>query len=209
MAELTSSIEARIGLHQTDSLVERLKEGDERAFEEVFNLHKDMVYGLAVRLLADKAEGLDVSQEVFLTLFRKIHQFRGECTLKTWLYRVALNQAANRNRWWRRRRKDRTVSLGLSSRADEHYEDRDPSCPRPTPDREVYSLEVQAALNRCLTRLPFDQRVAVVLRDVEGLSYDEIATLQDSQLGTVKSRIARGRERLRQLLKPYCGETPP
>ncbi len=208
MAELTSALSSRMELPRTDALVERLKEGDESAFEEVFDLYKDLVYGLAFRLLAEKAEAMDVTQEVFLTLHRKIASFRGDCTLKTWLYRVTLNQAANRNRWWKRRRRDRTVSLCLdSSQQEDHYE-LDPGCPRPAPDHQLFSREIHEALQKALDQLPFDQRAAVVLRDVQGLPYEEIAQLLNSQLGTIKSRIARGRERLRVVMKPYCEGRP-
>ncbi|MEE8585059.1 MAG: sigma-70 family RNA polymerase sigma factor [Acidobacteriota bacterium] len=202
MAELTSPLTARIGLNRTESLVDRLKEGDEAAFEEVFGLYKDMVYGLAFRLLADKADAMDVSQDVFLTLYRKIRQFRGDCALKTWLYRVTLNQAANRNRWWKRRKKDRTFSLGLGNGSDEAIP-IEPGCGRPGQDHQLYSQELQQALQKSLKDLTFDQRAAVILRDVQGLTYEEIAQLLNSELGTIKSRIARGRERLRRLLQPY------
>ncbi|HSR68196.1 MAG TPA: sigma-70 family RNA polymerase sigma factor [Acidobacteriota bacterium] len=202
MAEMTRSISSGIELTRVESMVDRLKAGDEAAFEEVFSIYKDMVYGLAYRLLADKAEAMDVTQEVFLTLHRKIARFRGECTLKTWLYRVAFNQAANRNRWWKRRRKDRTRSLSISYGNDDQSH-IDPDDGRPKPDHQLYSREVQQALQRCLRRLPFDQRAALVLRDVQGLTYEEIAELTGAQLGTVKSRIARGRSRMRDMLKPY------
>ena len=100
MAQLTTSIHSGIAMSQGEPLVLRLKARDETAFEEVFELHKDMVYALATKLLTDKSEAYDVTQDVFLVLYRQIKRFRGECSLKTWLYRVTLNQAANRNRWW-------------------------------------------------------------------------------------------------------------
>lgn len=203
MAEMTSSISSRLELTQVESMVDRLKAGDEAAFEEVFSIYKDMVYGLAYRLLADKGEAMDVTQEVFLTLHRKIGKFRGECSLKTWLYRVAFNQAANRNRWWKRRRKDRTRSLSITYGPDDEHR-IDPDDVRPKPDHQLYSQEVQQALQKCLARLPFDQRAALVLRDVQGLTYEEIADLTGAQLGTIKSRIARGRSRMRRMLRPYC-----
>jgi RNA polymerase sigma-70 factor (ECF subfamily) len=201
MAELTGSISSRETLAESDQLVLRLKEGDEQAFVEAFHLYKDFVYTLACKLLNDKAEAMDVTQEVFLTLFRKVGGFRGDSSLKTWLYRVAINQATNRNRWWKRRFRHRTVSLDLTSRTllkkgtafQSYY---------PSPSGECYSKELRSALQESLQRLPFDQRVAVTLRDVEGLSYEEISGLTSANIGTVKSRIARGRERLRSLLAP-------
>ncbi len=99
MAELTSPIGSPIRFEQAESLlVVRLKEGNEQAFAEVFHLYKNLVYNVALKLLADKTEAMDITQEVFLTLYRTIHRFRGDSTLKTWLYRVTLNQAASRNR---------------------------------------------------------------------------------------------------------------
>lgn len=202
MGELTRSITTAITFEESERLVERLKERDEAAFAEAFQLYKDLVYTLCVKLLADRGEAMDVTQEVFLTLFQKIHQFRGECSLKTWLYRITLNQAANRNRWWRRRLFGRTESLSLN--LDSHASSRvEPISEAPTPERVVFSSEFKRALEKSLRALPFEQRAAVTLRDVHELSYEEIADVTGVQVGTVKSRIARGRERLRELLKSY------
>jgi len=183
-------------------LVLRLKEGDERAFVEAYHLYKDFVYTLAFKLLNDKAEAMDITQEVFVTLFRKVGAFRGDSQLKTWLYRVAINQAANRNRWWKRRFRHRTVSLDLASRATMairpvfHSDCRSPAV-------ECYSRELREALQKSIQELPFDQRVAVILRDVDGFTYEEISELTGANIGTVKSRISRAREKLRTLLHPY------
>lgn len=202
MGELTDSIGSGVAFEETESLVVRLKQGDEAAFAEAFDLYKDLVYTLAFKLLADKGEAMDVTQDVFLTLFRKIHSFRGECALKTWLYRVTLNQAANRNRWWKRRFRHKTIALSLEPSGD-GTPLQEPRSLEPGPDRHLLSRELDEALRRGLKALPFDQRAAVVLRDVEGLSYEEIAEIMGAQLGTVKSRISRGREHLRSLLAPF------
>ncbi|HLV01332.1 MAG TPA: sigma-70 family RNA polymerase sigma factor [Acidobacteriota bacterium] len=199
MGELTRSISSGIPFEESEDLVVRLKENDEEAFAEVFHLYKDMVYRLSYRLLADKAEAMDITQEVFLVLFRKIASFRGDCSLKTWLYRVCFNQAANRNRWWKRRFKNHTLSLNIDANGNE------PNLPEsasrmPSPEQDLYSQELQKVLHESLKNLPFEQRAAVTLRDVEGLSYEEIAKITGTNVGTVKSRIARGREQLRQLL---------
>ncbi len=203
MGELTSSIGTNVGFGQTEALVVRLKERDEQAFAEVFELYKDLVFTLCNKLLSDRGEALDVTQEVFLTLYRKIHKFRGDCSLKTWLYRVTLNQAANRNRWWRRRlrHQTRSLSLGLNERGSLSIPE--PASADPSPHRHCYSTELRGAIEKGLEELPFDQRSAVVLRDVEGLSYEEIAQVTGARVGTVKSRIARGRERLREILEVY------
>ncbi len=204
MDGFSRSIGTEETFEQTDSILERLREGDESAFSEVFHLYRDMVYTLAVKLLADKAESLDVTQEVFLTLFRKIQSFRGECSLKTWLYRVAVNQAANRNRWWKRRRNHRVLSLDLPEPSADRLPPSPPS-KAPSALRTFLSAELRKTLNEELRTLPFDQRVAVVLRDVEGLSYEEIAEVTGASLGTVKSRIGRGRDKLRDALADFQG----
>ena len=202
MSEFTSSITSRVAFHETEDLVVRLKEGDDVAFQEVFELYKDLVYTLALNLLADKSEAMDVTQEVFFTLHRKIHQFRGDSSLKTWLYRVALNQAANRNRWWKRRRRSRTISLSLT-RPENGARELELISDGVGPDRQMLSTELCQALREGLDRLTFEQRAAVTLRDVHSLSYQEISSVQGVHVGTVKSRIARGRETLREHLKPY------
>ena len=207
MGELTHSIHSRAEFEETEDLVLRLKERDEGAFVEVFQLYKDLIFNLSFNLLADKSEAMDLTQEVFLTLYRKIHRFRGECKLKTWLYRVALNQVANRNRWWRRRFQHRTISLNLNGTPEEQTT-VDLISDGPDPDRRLLSVEVRKALREGLDELPFEQRAAVTLRDMHGLSYQEIADLLGAHVGTVKSRIARGRGRLRELLKPYWGSEP-
>jgi RNA polymerase sigma-70 factor (ECF subfamily) len=204
MGELTHSIHSRTGFEEGEDLVLRLKEKDEAAFAEAFQLYKDLIFNLSFSMLADKSEAMDITQEVFLTLYRKIHRFRGECSLKTWLYRIALNQISNRNRWWRRRFRHRTVSLSLNGASDEKRT-LDLISDRPQPDRQLLSLEVRKALREGMDQLPFEQRAAVTLRDMHGLTYQEIAGVLGVHVGTVKSRIARGRNRLRELLKPYWG----
>jgi len=204
MGELTHSIHCRARFEEGESLVLRLKEKDEAAFAEAFQLYKDLIFNLSFNMLADKSEAMDITQEVFLTLYRKIHRFREECSLKTWLYRIALNQVSNRNRWWRRRLQHRTISLSLNGASDEK-KTVDLISGRPQPDRRLLSLEVRKALRESMDQLPFEQRAAVTLRDMHGLSYQEISDVLGVHVGTVKSRIARGRSRLRELLQPYWG----
>jgi RNA polymerase sigma-70 factor, ECF subfamily len=170
-------------------------------FEEIFQRYRSLVFNLTFRILGDREEALDVSQEVFFAVFRKLHRFRGEATLKTWIYRIAINRASNRCRWWNRLRRRGTVSL------DEHL-GRDDSrtlsesleSTRNTPEKALLLEEKRREIERSLQRLPVQQRVAVVMRDVEGLSYEEISELLRVSLGTVKSRIARGREELKRRL---------
>jgi RNA polymerase sigma-70 factor (ECF subfamily) len=202
MGELTGSLSSGLALQEDGKLVDRLREREEEAFSEVFHLYRDLIYTLALKLLADRSEAMDVTQEVFLTLFRKVDQFRGECSLRTWLYKVALNRVANRNRWWRRRFFGRTESLSLGLK-ENGQPGLDLASDQPRPDRTLFSRELHGALQRALCALPIEQRAAVVLRDVQGLSYEEIGEVMRTEVGTVKSRIARGRERLKQALEKF------
>ena len=157
-----------------------------------------MVYQLALHLLHDHNEALDLSQEVFLQVFRTLPRFRGQSTLRTWIYRIVVNLAKNRQRWWRRRFRSAQVSL------DEHVASHGelPSTGNGTsPDRLLGRKELAARLKEALLGLPFDQRSAIVLREIEGFSYDEIADSQGVAVGTVKSRLARARDVLRAELR--------
>jgi RNA polymerase sigma-70 factor (ECF subfamily) len=157
-----------------------------------------MVYQLSLNLLGDHNEALDLSQEVFLRVFRTIHTFRGQSALRTWIYRIVINQARNRQRWWRRRHRSQQVSL------DEHIRDHGDPPERSTdssPDRVLGQKVLADRLRTALDELPFDQRTALVLREIDGLSYDEIGFSLGIAVGTVKSRLARAREALRAELR--------
>jgi RNA polymerase sigma-70 factor (ECF subfamily) len=175
-------------------------------FDELFERHQSMVFNLAYRILGDREEALDISQEVFLTIYRKMHHFRGDSSLKTWIYRIAINRASNRCRWWNRLRRRGTVSLdqhltrdtGLNLSETLETDDR-------SPEENLLSKERSLEIQRSLLRLPVPQRVAVIMRDIEGMSYEEIAASTQASLGTVKSRIARGREELKRHLNGALG----
>jgi RNA polymerase sigma-70 factor (ECF subfamily) len=205
MSEMTRPIGPEDTFSQGDRLVDSLQAGDEWAFAEAFHLYKDMVYSLAYKLLTNKAEALDVTQEVFLTVFKKIGSFRAECSLKTWIYRVTISHAASQNRWWKRRLWNRTTSLDLGLQSESGIRPLQLGGPNRSAARECYSKEMRIALSESFKQLSFEQRVAVALRDLEGLTYEEIAEVTSVSIGTVKSRIARGREKLRDLLKDFRG----
>jgi RNA polymerase sigma-70 factor, ECF subfamily len=180
------------------ALVQRCVAGDEIASEELVLEHHRLVLSLATHLLGDREEALDVSQEVFLRVFRTLHSFRGQSSLRTWIFRIVVNQARNRQRWWKRRHRAAQVSL------DEHIRARgevmlgaDPS----TPERALARKELAARLQAALQQLPFDQRTTIVLREIDGLSYDEIAFSLGLAVGTVKSRLTRARQALRAELR--------
>jgi RNA polymerase sigma-70 factor (ECF subfamily) len=175
-------------------LVQRCAAGDEDASALLVAEHHRMVFGLASHLLGDRDEALDLTQEVFLRVFRTIHRFRGQSALRTWIYRITVNQARNRLRWWRRRHQGDQVSL------DAHVQrcgDLALRTDAVAPDRMFASHELAGRLRAAIERLPFEQRTAIVLRELEGLSYEEIAFSLGLAIGTVKSRLTRARQALR------------
>jgi len=180
------------------ALVERCAAGDEFACADLVAEHERMVHHLALNLLGDPDEALETSQEVFLRVFRTIHTFRGQSALRTWIFRIVINQARNRQRWWNRRHRRQQVSL------DEHIEqngEMPEQSDASAPDRALDRKELAARIATALEALPFDQRTAIVLREVDGLSYDEIAFSLGVTLGTVKARLTRARQALRAALK--------
>lgn len=185
-----------------DQFLERLRRGEAAAFERLVGEHSGDIYALLFRLTADPEEARDLTQETFLRAFQSINRFRGEASLKTWVYRIAINQARNRWRWWRRRKRDVTVSLDAT---DEQHEqplaatlaDNDSL----NPERETLAREREGQLRDALSGLKRSYREAVILRDVEGFSYEEIAATLQISIGTVKSRISRGRLELRHKLE--------
>ena len=175
------------------ALIERCAVRDEGACAELVATHQRMVYSLSLHLLGDRDEALDLSQEVFLRVFRTISSFRGQSALRTWIYRIVVNQARNRQRWWRRRHRAEQVSL------DEHLAQfgEMESKSDVLPDRQLASKETASRIWQALDRLPFDQRTALILREIDGLRYEEIAFSLGVAVGTVKSRLTRARQALR------------
>jgi len=191
---------------ERETLLERIRTDKEKAFYDLFEEYKVMVFQLAYRILGDREEALDVSQEVFFTIYRKLHRFRGESSLKTWVFRISINRASNRCRWWNRLRRRGTVSLDehLSSGRDFDLSQKLEAGGQ-SPEERLLMQERRAEIEHWLLRLPLHQRTAVIMRDVEGMSYEEIAEAMQVSLGTVKSRIARGREELKRHLNGALG----
>lgn len=179
------------------ALIERCAHGDEAAFAELVGDHQRMVVQLAFNLLGDRDDALDLSQEVFLRVFRTIARFRGQSSLKTWIYRIVVNQARNRLRLWRRRHRADQVSLDVHVATHGDFS----TGVEAGPDRVFAQKELAVALERAVNALPFDQRSAIVLREVDGMSYDEIAYSLGVAIGTVKSRLMRARQTLRRELR--------
>jgi RNA polymerase sigma-70 factor (ECF subfamily) len=186
-----------IGWSEVDSheaaLIARCAAGDDEACTELVGAHQRMVFTRALNLLGDRDEAMDLSQEVFLRVFRTIAGFRAQSALRTWIYRIVINQARNRQRWWRRRHRSDQVSL------DQHLQqfgDME-STTDVLPDRLLASKEAADRIWQAMDRLPFDQRTALILREIDGLRYEEIAFTLGIAVGTVKSRLTRARQALR------------
>lgn len=196
--ELNPERTAAIAEQEDLRLVDSLRDGNESAYELLLQRFQQPVYALALRLLDDPSEAFDVVQEVFLKVFRNIGNFRGQSTLKTWIYRITVNEAHNARRWFFRHRR-REVELDTDPDTSRNWKEIIPDHSRSpfdvASDREQHGM-IEAALDRINPIF----REAVVLRDITDLSYEEIAEVLGVSLGTVKSRILRGREALKEEL---------
>ena len=180
------------------ALIQRCAARDEDACAELVAEHQRMVYQLSLNLLGDHNEALDLSQEVFLRVFRTIQGSAASPRLRTWIYRIVVNQARNRQRWWRRRYRSQQVSLDAHLRDFGDFPEQTDGA---SPDRMLGRKELADRIRTALEQLPFDQRTAIVLREIDGLSYEEIGFSLGVAVGTVKSRLARAREALRAQLR--------
>ncbi len=202
-ADAAVSADARFHAAADEQFLERLRAGEAAAFDRLIEERSPDVYALLYRLTEDAEEARDLTQETFLQAFRHLPGFRGDADLRTWLYRIAVNQARNRWRWWKRRRRDRTVSLdapagaGLETPLGSTLRDESEAGPEELALRRERERMLFGAL-RALTR-PY--REVIVLRDIEGLSYEEVALAVGISVGTVKSRLSRGRSELRRRLE--------
>ena len=183
-----------------NEFIERLKAGDAAAFDNLVTRYTNDVFGLLFRITEDAEEAGDLTQETFLSVFKAVKNFRGDADLKTWLFRIAINKSRNRFRWWKRRKREKTISL------DAPFGDSDTpihetlSGSHANPEEKILQREREKVLAKALNGLADIFKEAVVLCDIEGLSYEEIASVLEINIGTVKSRIARGREELRKKL---------
>ena len=189
---------ADVHREQQEILIEALRNGVDSAYEVLIEQFQQPVFSLVYRLLDDPSEASDVVQEVFLKIFRNIGSFRGNSSLKTWIYRIALNEAYNHRRWFTRHKRQ---EVGLEKEDSDSLSFGDIL---PDPGRSAFDIvsdhETHALIEQALADVNPTFRAAVVLRDIEDLSYDEIAEVLGVSLGTVKSRILRGREALKKSL---------
>ena len=188
------------------ALLTGLRAGEEAAYEALILRYEQPVYSIVSRLLENIADAPDVVQEVFLKIFRNVGGFRGDSTLKTWIYRIAVNQAHNHHRWFGRHRRQ---EVGLEPEAEEQHGLGDCLAdPGPGPYEIALDHETQLVLEASLAEVNPSYRAALVLREVEGMSYEEIAGILEISLGTVKSRILRGRDALRKVLIRRMASAP-
>jgi RNA polymerase sigma-70 factor, ECF subfamily len=189
-------------------LIRRLQQRDERAFEEIVRLYQHKVYNLLFRMLGNQDEAEEVAQEVFVTVFKAIDTFRGEAKFSTWLYRIAANHSKNRLKYLGRRSYKATGELTEAAEAE--AQDAQPASIRPHvdgPDAVLEGLELERAVQRGIADLDEEHRVLIILRDVEDLSYEEIASITGLELGTVKSRLHRARLQLKEYLAKLMGRS--
>jgi RNA polymerase sigma-70 factor, ECF subfamily len=183
--------------------VARLKANDDAAYDELVRTYSASIFHVAYRMLGDTAESSDVVQEIFLKVFRNIGGFKGEAALKTWIFRIAFSEILNRLRWWKRRHRFSTMSLDEPPNAHGMNAGHSVASPSPTPEEVLQSKEQEGAIQQALGRLTKDHRSIIVLRDIEGFSYNEIADVLGVSVGTVKSRLARARSDLKKSLMRY------
>lgn len=203
LVDLASAIGARTA---ESTVIAELKAGSEEAYSWLIGEFHQPIYGLIYRIVNDPADAADTTQEVFLKVFRGMKHFHGQSSLKTWIYRIALHEAANRRRWWFRHKAQETpidpVAHGEHEYcAEERLVDRGES-----PFEKFAHAEVRTAVENALRQVSEPYRTALILRDLEEMSYEEIAEVLSISLGTVKSRITRGRYALRKKLAGYARE---
>lgn len=196
-----------IGIQTQDAaLVAALKAGSEEAFAVLIAQYSRPLYSLIAHSLQDPADAADITQEVFIKVFRSVRTFHGHASLKTWLYRIALHEASNQRRWWsRHKRQESTLDTPLS--AGEAADGDDSIClsamlmdGASSPYENALNAELKARVEDALRKLPEAFRTVVVLREMEGFAYEEIAEILDVPAGTVKSRLTRGRAALKAIL---------
>jgi RNA polymerase sigma-70 factor (ECF subfamily) len=192
--------------------VAELKAGSELAYTWLIGEFHQPVYSLVYRIVADSSDAADTTQEVFLKVFRGMKQFHGESSLKTWIYRIAIHEASNRRRWWFRH-KARETSMEPAdggSGPDTGLAIKDTLMDeRESPFDNLLHEEVRVRVEQELRKVSEPYRTAVILRDLEDMSYEEIAEITEVSLGTVKSRLTRGRGALRERLTAYVREMGP
>jgi RNA polymerase sigma-70 factor (ECF subfamily) len=211
LGDLASAIGARTAEY---AVIAELKAGSEDAYSWLIGEFHQPIYGLIYRIVNDPSDAADTTQDVFLKVFRGMKHFHGESSLKTWIYRIALHEAANRRRWWFRHKAQETPIEPLTASEYEYsghpgYAEDRLVDQGESPLEKFAHTEVRAAVEQALQQVPEPYRTALILRDLEEMSYEEVAEVLQISLGTVKSRITRGRDALRKKLAGYVREVGP
>ena len=203
---IVGNLASAIGITTEDvALVADLKAGSEEAFAVLIAQYHQPLYSLIARSLNDPADAADITQEVFIKVFRSIRSFHGGSSLRTWLYRIALHEASNQRRWWSRHKKQE-ITIDSSFEADPDAENNHLSLAATLADRSdspfdhAAQAETRERVEAALRQIPEAFRTVVILREIEGFAYEEIAEILNVNLGTVKSRLTRGRSALRTIL---------
>jgi RNA polymerase sigma-70 factor (ECF subfamily) len=205
VADLASALAGRV---EEAAIVAELKSGSEEAYAWLIQRYHQPIYSLVYRMVNDPADAADTTQEVFLKVFRGMKHFNGEASLKTWMYRIAIHEASNQRRWWFRHKR-RETAIEPPERPDQLSLKNTLAAEGASPFDSVAQQEVAAKVERELRQVPEPYRTTVILRDIEELSYEEIAEVLNVSLGTVKSRLTRGREALKKRLMAYAQEVGP
>jgi RNA polymerase sigma-70 factor (ECF subfamily) len=192
-------MERRTETLESEELVRSVLEGNERAFDELVLIHKRFVFNLCFRLLGDYDEADDCAQEVFIKMHRSLASFRFESSFKTWLYRVTANACKNKLRSLEHRMGLKRIRLDMPS--DEDQKQIEIGDNTRSPDADFRSKEIRRMIQAAVNKLPVEQKLVVVLRDMEDRTYEEIAEITGFKLGTIKSKLSRARLRLRESLK--------
>jgi RNA polymerase sigma-70 factor (ECF subfamily) len=194
-----------IGIRAEDAaLVAELKAGSEEAFAQLIGQYSQPIYSLIARSLQDPGDAADITQDVFIKVFRNIGNFHGDSSLRTWVYRIALHEASNQRRWWKRHKKQEVTIDGEFESDDpgETFLLRDTLASQDgSPFDKAIQSEMRARVEAALHEVPESFRTVLILREIEGFAYDEIAEILDINMGTVKSRLLRGRAAMRQALE--------
>lgn len=181
-------------------LIRKLRERDEKAFREIVETYGDRVYNLTYRMLGNREEAEDVSQEVFITIFKSIDSFRGDSKFSTWLYRIAVNHCKNRIKYLARRHDRDQSEYDEEALREQAAGAATAPSPSPRPDKQLEGVELEQIMQRCIAQLEEEHRLVIVLRDVEDLSYEEICAITNLPTGTVKSRLHRARLALKKMM---------
>jgi RNA polymerase sigma-70 factor (ECF subfamily) len=200
-----SDLASAIGIRTAEAaIVAELKTGSEDAFEWLIAHYNQPVYSLVYRVLDDPSDAADTTQEVFIKVFRGIRNFNADSTLKTWIYRIAIHEASNHRRWWFRHKLQETSIEPPASEESGSLSMKDRLVDEgKSPLQNVYDEELRARVETELKALAEPYRTTVILRDLEELSYEQIADVMQTSLGTVKSRLVRGRQALRKRLERH------